>query len=150
MYKNYTLNTVNFKDLEDFLLYAKEENIEVICFVTPSHVSDLINIYEAGLWNDYKKFKYTLAKICNYYDFSILDDYTTEDITPKIKYFRDSAHATGYYGEMMVNRLLGISNISGAYITSKNIDEEFSRNEAKLINYTKTHKLLTEKVKEWR
>ena len=149
-YKQYSLNPNNFKDLKEFIDFAKEHNVEVVCFVTTSHVTDLINIYESHIWDEYNHFKKELSKICNYYDFSIVNKYTTEDVNPQIYYFRDSVHGSPYLGKIIIDRLMNKSEEFGIFITPQNVDKEIAKNEQRLKQYMDSHPDVVKQVVDWR
>ena len=60
------------------------------------HISERISIHNNGYTDDFYKFKEELAKIQPYYDFAIIDKYTTDVIRPEMQYFRDAIHTYSF------------------------------------------------------
>ena len=148
-YSNYKLNKDAFVALKDFNEYAKSKNVKVIFFVTPSHVADLINIYQNNQWEKYKTFKKELANLFDYYDLSSITKYNMESINPDIKYFRDAVHATCLLGEKLAFNFYINPNDSAVLITKNNVNDYLQKEDLKLQNYIKNHQKTVQQIEEW-
>ena len=70
-------------------------------------------------WNAYIKFLKGLAKLTNYYDFSGLNEITTNNFN-----YYETSHYRPFIGDLMIKRLFSdrIENF-GVLITAENINE---------------------------
>ena len=148
-YSNYKLNQKAFLALKEFNDFAKQNNVEVVFFVTPSHIADLINIYHNNLWADYKTFKKKLADMFNYYDLASINQYNTEPVNSKIKYFRDAVHATCLLGEKIALNFYTTPNDSAVFITRKNVNDYLQKEDLKLKNYLQDNPQTVKQIEEY-
>ncbi len=148
-YSDYKLNKNAIKEIMNFKDFAQKRNVEVIYMVTPTHITDIINIKEHGLLKEYYEFKKILAENVNYYDLSLINEYNTESVNPEIKYFRDSIHATGVLGNLFAENFYIKQNNTAEYITKDNIDYFIMRDNHNLEDYINKNKEVVTKVKEW-
>lgn len=148
-YGNYKLNKNAFSALKDFNNFAKQNNVEVVFFVTPSHIADLINIYNNNIWDDYKTFKKELANMFDYYDLASINKYNTEPVNSQIKYFRDAVHATYLLGEKFALNFYTTPNDSAVLITKKNINSYLQNEDIKLKNYLQDNPQTVKQIEEY-
>lgn len=91
-YKNYTIDDNYFNELKELIEYAKSKNINVVFYTTTMHITERILIDNTNNSDNFNKVKEKLAEIQPYYDFAIVDQYTTEKLSSDMKCFRDSVH----------------------------------------------------------
>lgn len=148
-YTDYILDPDLILKLTEFENFAKSKNVNVVFYITPTHVADLINIKNQELLDDYYIFKKLIAEKYDYYDFSLINKYNTEPINPDMIYFRDAVHTTKYYGTLFVQNLNSDKSEMAVYITKENIDKYIRQDELNLELYIKNNPELVLKVEEW-
>lgn len=90
-------------------------NIQLIVFINPIHCTT----YLGNNLQQFNEFKYELAKVIDYYDFSGLNDITTNNY-----YYYETNHYRPLVGDMIVERLFhGGNNDFGFYVTNENVAE---------------------------
>lgn len=148
-YSDYELNYNAIKDLNDFLDFAKSKNVDVIFFITPTHITDIINIKENGLIDEYWEFKRLLVKNYDLYDLSIINKYNTETISEDMLYFRDSVHASGILGDLFAQSFYIKPNDTVIFINQDNIDRYIEKDKKSLEIYLKNNQTTVNRVREW-
>ncbi len=148
-YSDYALNKEAFEELVEFSDFAKTNNVEVVYFVTPTHIIDIINLKEHGLEDEYYEFKKLLADYFDYYDLSLISEYNTEAVSKDMKYFRDAVHATKYLGTIFAENFYIKPNNSAAFITKNNVEAYIKSDKQNLNNYISENPEVVKRVKEW-
>ncbi len=148
-YSDYVLNMEAFGELDEFSNFAKARNVEIVYFLTPSHIYDLLNINSHGLTDEFYNFKKLLTQHFNYYDLSLINEYNTEPVSVNMKYFRDAVHATEYFGSMFAESFYIKPNNSAIYITKDNVDKYIESDKKNLNDYITQHPEVVKQVGEW-
>ncbi|MCQ2513901.1 MAG: hypothetical protein MJ089_02250 [Ruminococcus sp.] len=114
-----TLESIN-----EIVKICNYNGIEVIFFTNPM----LEVTYKSALAKNYYEFLERLAEITDYYNFSGLNDITTD-----VNNYIDSSHYNAYVGDMIIDSMTKGKNDSklynqgfGYYVTSDNFDEFIS------------------------
>ncbi len=98
--------------------------IELIVFINPINAET----YRDTNMQEFNEFKYQLAQVTDYYDFSGLNDITTNNY-----YYYETSHYRPLVGDMIVNRLFNRGNIEfGVYVTKENVEEHLQDLEKQL------------------
>ena len=149
VYKKYK-EEINYEDLnkiKEIKDYAQKNNIELIIYYSPIHVSKKIDIYEKGKWESNQELKRRLAQITPYYDYSLFNEYNNNPLDETSKNYIDNVHPTDEYNNIVLNDLLTNKQIA-KYIDSNNIEYNLENETKLLLNYIKAHKDLSEKIKK--
>ena len=148
-YSDYALNKEAFEELLEFNDFAKSKNVEVVYFVTPMHIYDLVNINMHGLTDEFYEFKKLLAQYFNYYDLSLINEYNTEPVSVNMKYFRDAVHATEYFGSFFAQCFYIKPNNSAVFITKENVNKYIETDKKNLDDYITNNPEVVKQIKEW-
>ncbi len=148
-YTNYKLDEHKFAQLKELVEFAKSKNVEIVIFGTSMHVSERYVIKNKNLLESFDTFKRKLVKIQPYYDFAIIDKYTTEDIKPDMNYFMDSGHAYPALRAKMTSQIIKHNDDFGRYLTQENVDKYIKIDNSNFEKYYNEHKDLMSKIKEW-
>ena len=93
--------------------------IELIVFVNPINAVT----YRDTNMQEFNEFKYQLAQVTDYYDFSGLNDITTNNY-----YYYETSHYRPLVGDMIINRLFNNGNADfGVYVTKDNVEEHLQK-----------------------
>lgn len=149
-YETYKLDEESFVKLKKLNDYCKSKNINLVLFINPSHITDIDEIYESGLWNTFLEWKKDLVQIKPAVDFQYPNKINNVEIKPDMKNFYDAAHATSLIANIMIDKLTGINVDYGQYINSKNIDSYNKINSENLQKWRSANKELVEKVQSMR
>lgn len=148
-YRNYTLDDSKFDELQEFIKYTKARGVNVVFFTTTMHIAERILIYNTNNMPNFYKFKQKLADIQPYYDFAIINEYTTEEIKPDIQNWRDSVHPSSILRKKMTDKLFLNNSDFGIYITKNNVMQVITKDNINFENYIKINPEIIEKVREW-
>ena len=146
---DYKLDQHKFEQLKELISFAKSKGVNVVIFGTSMHVSERMVIKNTNNLENFNNFKRELVKIQPYYDFAIINKYTTEDIKPDMKYFMDSGHAYPNLRTKMTSQLIKQDEDFGTLLTVNNIENNIKFDNLKFDKYYKTHKNLMDKIKDW-
>jgi len=133
--------------IKEIIEYTKANNIDLIVYYSPVHVSKKIHIYEKGQWNNNLKFKKQLALITPFYDYSLFNGYNHFPLDENSKYFIDNLHMTKIYNNMILKDILSDNKKYGQLITSNNVNQISNEDTKKLEDYIKANKELSEVIK---
>ena len=138
-----------FNKIQKFIDYSKTKGVKVVIFATTMHITERILIDNTGHSDDFNEFKKQLVKIQPYYDFAVVDKYTTDKIRPDMQYFRDAVHSHPFVRKKITNQLFLNNEDFGIWVTEKNIEQHIKNDDKKFKNYLKENADLIEQVKEW-
>lgn len=111
-------------DLAKLKVLCNDNNIELIVFINPINAVT----YRDTNMQEFNEFKRQLAQITDYYDFSGLNDITTNNY-----YYYETSHYRPLVGDMIVNRLFYKGNADfGVYVTKENVEEHLQDLEKQL------------------
>ncbi len=109
------------EDIRKIKELCDKNNIELVVFTSPMYELT----YKASVEHDYCEFLTRLAEITDYYNFSGLNDITTD-----VKNYIDASHYNAYVGDMIMNVLSDekkydelYNNGFGWYVTKDNVNE---------------------------
>jgi len=136
------LNTI-----KEIIEYTKANNIDLIVYYSPVHVTKKIHIYEKGQWENNIKFKKQLALITPYYDYSLFNGYNHFPLDENSEYFIDNLHMTKIYNNMILKDILSDNKKYGQLITADNVNQISDEDTKELENYIKANKELSEVIK---
>lgn len=148
-YKNYTIDDNYFNELKELIEYAKSKNINVVFYTTTMHITERILIDNTNNSDNFNKVKEKLAEIQPYYDFAIVDQYTTEKLSSDMKCFRDSVHNKPFLRKKLTDKLFNENSDFGVYITKDNVRGRIKEDDERLQNYIKNNQDLVQKIQEW-
>ncbi|WP_295159133.1 hypothetical protein [Selenomonas sp. AE3005] len=101
-----------------------EKGIELIVFINPINAVT----YRDTNMQEFNEFKYQLAQIMDYYDFSGLNDITTNNY-----YYYETSHYRPLVGDMIINRIFHNGNDDfGYYVTKENVENHLQKLDAQL------------------
>ena len=89
-----------------------------------------------------------MANIQPYYDFTLINKYTTEEINPDMQSFRDLIHPYPFLRKKISNQLFSGNEDFGVLITKNNVDLIMKSDDLKYKKYINKNKNLVEMVKE--
>ncbi|MGE7110714.1 hypothetical protein [Lysinibacillus sp. NPDC047702] len=126
-YKLSNKNLDYFKQLVDL---CKENEIELIVFIQPSHALQWTGIERVGLWNQLEQWKKEIVQIVPVWDFSGYNSITTTS-TENFNTYSDQSHYRKKIGNLIMHRILQIESKKvpsdfGVYITEKNIQSHLN------------------------
>ncbi|MDJ1169425.1 hypothetical protein PMG71_08305 [Roseofilum sp. BLCC_M154] len=107
---------------------CRENNLNLIAFITPPHVTQFEAMYMSGSEAVIEQGKREIVNILPVWDFSGYNSITTEFITDQMTKYRDSSHFTMHVGDLILNRILQynqeiVPEDFGIMIAQENIEE---------------------------
>ncbi len=142
---NFSLEHLNkIKEVKDF---ADKNNIELVIYYSPIHITKKIHLYEKGQWKTNQELKRKLAQITPFYDYSFANDYNSTPLDENNFNFVDNIHPSNTYNNLIVNDLLSDNKKIGTYVTKENIESYLNKDTLMLENYIKDNNDLVEKIK---
>ncbi len=148
-YNNYAFDTEKIEKLKELKAFTDEKGIELIFFIPAMHISERILLNNTSDINDFYKFKEMLAEIQPYYDFSNIDKYNCEEITPDMQYFRDAIHPNPVIRKKITNQLFKGNEDFGFYTTRTNVKKHNADDFVQFNKYLNKNPNLIKQVKEW-
>ena len=157
----------SFDDFNDILRMCYENNIKLDIVFGPSHIRQWESFsyyHDINIWYKWKKdvvlavnqvAKEQNKKTFKVFDFSVYHDFTAEQVPsdPKVsmKYHWESSHYKKELGNIVLDRLLGISSHKdfGVELTLKNIDEHLDKLKNDRAKYIDTKKYKEEVFGEY-
>ena len=86
--------------------YAEKNNIKLIIYYSPIHISKKMHIYSKGLWESNQELKRRLVEITPIYDYSLKNEYNISALDENNMNFVDNIHPSNTYNNLIVNDLL--------------------------------------------
>ena len=148
-YKNFQFDDNKISELKNFIDWCKEKDAKVVFFTTTMHMAERILIDNTENLNEFYKFKEELAKIQPYYNFAIVDKYTTDEIKPDMQYFRDAVHSYAFIRRKISNQLFGINEDFGHLVNRANVKKHNIDDDILFQKYKKQNQELVKNVKKW-
>lgn len=133
--------------VKEMVEYAKKNNINLVIYYSPIHVSKKIHILEKGMWESNQELKRRLAQITPFYDYSLFNDYNHSPLDENNFDFIDNIHPTNSYNNRIVYDLLSDDKKIAKLITSENVEEYLNSDTRQLKDYMKSNQELCEKIK---
>ena len=132
------------KEVKEF---TEKNNIELVIYYSPIHITKKIHLYEKGMWNSYQELKRKLVDITPFYDYSFANDYNTTFLDENNLNYVDNIHPANTYNNLIVQDLLSDNKKIGTYVTKDNIDSYLNSDTQMLENYINNNKNLTDSIK---
>ncbi|MGM9993337.1 MAG: hypothetical protein ACI37R_01260 [Candidatus Avigastranaerophilus sp.] len=142
-----TLSFDFMSQIQDIYNYAKSNDIELIIYYSPIHISKKIHMFSKGIWNTNLEFKKELAQITPFYDYSLSDKYNTQPLDENSINFIDNVHPATNYNNMLVEDLLSADKKIGKLITKDNADRYNKEDTEYLKTFINTNKIMFENIK---
>ena len=137
-----SLDTV--KEMVD---YAKKNNINLVIYYSPIHVSKKVHIWEKGMWESNQELKRKLAQITPFYDYSLFNDFNYAPLDENNFDFIDNIHPTNSYNNKIVYDLLADDKKIAKLVTSENVEKYLISDTEQLKDYIKSNQEICEKIK---
>ncbi len=132
------------KQVKDF---AEKNNIELIIYYSPIHITKKIHLYEKGMWESNQELKRKLASITPFYDYSFANDYNMTPLDKNNFNFVDNIHPSNTYNNIVVNDLLSKEKTLGVLLNQNNIEKYLQEDSVQLLDYINKNKDMAEKIK---
>jgi hypothetical protein len=132
VHSDYKLSQAYLGDLREIVRLCRENNITLIAFISPAHVTQIEAIYAARQWQLLEQWKREVVKILPVWDFSDYNSITTEPISEKMHHYIDSSHYKEAIGNSILDRILSrnkekIPQDFGVYLTPENIEAQLTK-----------------------
>ncbi len=140
----------NFESLEKLKYikdFANKNNIELVIYYSPIHITKKVHLYEKGMWESNLELKRRIAQITPFYDYSLVNKYNTSPLDQNNFNFVDNIHPTNVYNNLIVNDLLSPNKEIGILLNTDNIEKYLTEDTAQLQDYMNINKDITEKIK---
>ena len=142
--KEFTYESIEtVKEIVDF---AKENNIELVIYYSPIHVSKKVHIYKKGMWESNQELKRRLAQITPFYDYSLFNEFNYLPINENNFDFIDNIHPTNSYNNKIVYDLLDENKKIGTLVNADNVNVLLKEDTKQLESYIKENKEICEKI----
>ena len=147
--KNYNNNfeISSLDKIKEIKKIADENNIKLIIYYSPIHVTKKLDLYYKGVWESNQKLKRQLAEVINYYDYSLFNEYNSTPLDENNFNYVDNIHPAAEYNNLIVNDLLKDKKEIGKLLTSQNVDVLLKEDTDNLIEYINHNKKIYDKIK---
>lgn len=135
------------KEISEVCDFAKQHNINLVLYYSPIHVTKKMHIYSKGQWQNFQKTKLELAKIADFYDYSLFNEYNSGLLDANSKYYTDNVHFSVEYNDIIVNDILSDNKQIGVLITKDNVENVTAKDSLALKDYIEKHKSLYTEIK---
>ena len=112
-------------ELMEIKSICKRYNIQLVLFMTPTHITT----YLSDDIRNFNEFKYELAQVSDFYDFSTINFYTTNNY-----FWGETSHTGKFLEEAVTDELLGREDKRGilkdnicAFVTKENVGEHLKK-----------------------
>lgn len=153
VHNNYQLSQQYLEDLKKIVELCKQNNITLVAFISPAHVTQTEAIYAANQWQILEQWKREVVKILPVWDFSDYNSITTEPVSETMKNYIDSSHYKEHIGNLVLDRILSkpdtkIPKDFGVYLTPANIEFQLAKMRNDRDQWAKAHPDEVQLVKE--
>jgi hypothetical protein len=119
VYEKFIYSESLFVNISSVIELCKKENIELVIMLMPIHREQYELLYTHNLGDAFERFKYELAQLSPYYDFTSI-----KPITQNREYFMDSSHIWNDTFKLLLDFILEKNNEDvGAYVTIDNVSQ---------------------------
>ena len=139
----------SFESLEkvkEIKQFAQDNNIELVIYYSPIHITKKIHLYEKGQWETNQELKRKLAQITPFYDYSFANEYNITPLDENNMNFIDNIHPSNTYNNLIVKDLLSNQKNIGVLINNKDIDYYLNKDTQQLKTYINEHRELAEQI----
>ncbi len=144
--KPFSFDGVN--KISDVMEFCKNNNIELVIYYSPIHVSKKIDLYNKKQWENNILLKEKIANITDFYDYSLFNKYNSTPLDESNRYYIDNIHPDTEYNNILVKDLLSKDKKIGTLITSENASSYFKKDTKELVEFMSNHKELVESLKK--
>lgn len=137
----------SMKQIAEVCDFANQNGVKVVVYYSPIHTSKKMHIFAKGQWDNYQKMKRELAKITDFYDYSMFNEYNSGLLDETSRYFTDNVHFTAEYNNIVVNDLLSDDKKIGVLVTKENVNNLTDKDFLELKEYISTHGSVYTKIK---
>ena len=128
----YKLSEDRFNDFKKIVEFCRQNNIELIVFISPSHATQWEALRVTDRWDSFEEWKRKMVAITPVWDFSGYNSVTSEPIQPIMSNYVDNSHYTPNIGDFVLNRILShnveqVPEDFGVLITSENIEQHLAK-----------------------
>ena len=128
----YKLSEDRFNDFKKIVEFCRQNNIELIVFISPSHATQWEALRVTDRWDSFEEWKRKMVAITPVWDFSGYNSVTSEPIQPIMSNYVDNSHYTPNIGDFVLNRILShnveqVPEYFGVLITSENIEQHLAK-----------------------
>ncbi|MEL4893863.1 hypothetical protein [Crocosphaera sp. Alani8] len=128
----YKLSSDRFDDFKKIVEFCKQNNIELIVFISPAHATQWETLRVTDRWDTYEQWKRKMVAITPVWDFSGYNSVTTEPIKDVMSNYVDNSHYSPKVGDFVLNRVLShdfeqIPEDFGVLMTPENIDDHLAK-----------------------
>lgn len=134
--------------LAEIKKYCLDNNVDLIIYYSPIHVSKKIDLFNKDQWKDNQLLKKKLAQITPFYDYSLFNKYNSTILDENNKYYIDNIHPDSEYNRLLVDDLLSDEKKIALLINKENVDSYLDEDTKKLVNYMDKNKDFVEKLKQ--
>ncbi|MEA5509117.1 hypothetical protein VB715_05005 [Crocosphaera sp. UHCC 0190] len=131
-HKQYKLSEAHLNNFKKIVEFCRKNNIELIVFISPSHVTQWEALRVTNRWDSFEKWKRKMVEITPVWDFSGYNSITTEPIKDVMTNYVDNSHYTPGIGDLVLNRILShevnqVPQDFGFLMTPENIDAHLAK-----------------------
>jgi hypothetical protein len=149
--KFYCQSPEKIQALKEIVNLCKNNNIKLIVIVSPINFAQVHAINVLNTFDDYIKWRNEISKITPFYDFSLGNYVTEEQLNRKMLYYFDSHHYTIIVGNMILDRIFNKKNSYlpsnfGAVITQNNVDKYNKELSSEYKDWVNKNKEVVEKI----
>ncbi len=143
---NQDLNFHELDKVKEAVQYAKDNNIKLILYYSPIHITKKEHIYLSGKWESFEKLKIYLAKITPYFDYSLYNEYNSTVLDENNKYYLDSIHLQPSYNNLIISDLISNDKKIGVEVTESNVENLQKTDTENLERFIAKNPQLSEKI----
>lgn len=132
---------------------CREQKIDLMLFVTPTHAAHMEAIHARGLWKEFESWKERIATISAYWDFSGYNSVTTEPVNQLTTGYWDISHYRSSIGDLILERVFGAEvdpahSDFGQKVTADEIDLALNRATEGRDNWLRSNSELTALIRQ--
>lgn len=132
LHSEYQFSQAYGDDFKKIVELCKQNNIELIVFISPAHATNWESIYTMKRWDVFEQWKRDLVTVIPVWDFSGYNSVTTEPIAKYMKNYVDNSHYTPEIGNSILQRILDrktqeIPQDFGILLTTENIETHLQK-----------------------
>jgi hypothetical protein len=145
VHHKYKFSDKYFADFQKIVNLCRENNIQLIVFISPAHATQWEAIKATGQWTTFEAWKKKLVQLTPVWDFSGYNSITTEEIDDVMANYLDNSHYTVQIGDLVINRILGYQENKvpadfGVVVNKDNIESHLAKIRADREEWLKKHK----------
>lgn len=144
VHSNYKLSQAYLTNLKQIVDLCQQNNITLVAFISPAHVTQTEAIYAANQWQLLEQWMREVVKILPIWNFSDYNSITTELVSETMKNYIDGSHYKDSIGNLVLNRILSyktdeVPQDFGVYLTPDNIETQLEKMKIDRAKWAKAH-----------